>query len=1018
MMQTAGAFSVALAGSKEAGAGPRALQRLGGPDWVVSTVSAEAGGGTGAGSVILGQDPGIAVSVLALAEIGQAVGRTPLGLAAASPLSFDGSSGQLAIRTVGGEHTVREALTADGFVDVTLDGQEHSSNPRSASFDGAIAGASGATLAGIRFDGSGQDTLTLGSQHLANGFTLQAAGATVLTENVAAAGPLMIQAPNITVNGTLQGSSVSLAASAWVNVNAAGRIGSGTAVSGSDIGIAADVFVNSGQLHADGPSGGQIDIQANKILNAGPITAEATGPSMNGGQVHIAFTDSYVATTAAVISAGSATGRSGSLTVNGGSTGRLYSSGRHMATGSVGGSIDLLGREVVLSGATVDASGERGGGSVRIGGDVQARDPSFANTQTVTITPASTIRADAVRSGAGGRVSIWADQSTSFAGSVSARGGPAGGSGGLIEVSGKGDLTYAASADASAPSGKSGTLLLDPKNIIISDTLTGIFPQFDLIDPHPTAGDSFGSIVSVVGNGNVVVANPPDDFGGPGAGAVYLFDGSSGALVSSLIGSHANDAVGSAIYSYSPIVRLTNGNYLVVSPGWNSNRGAVTWASGRTGISGVVSDGNSLVGSNPGNEYTGDMVGVFGYVFPLSNGNYVVGSRNGGDGAVTWGNGNIGISGIVTEANSLIGGGSIVLLTNGNYLVVNPGWNGGRGAVTWGDGTTGIRGMVSAGNSLVGGNPGDYLGLSVTSAHYSAYSVFALSNGNYIVVSNAWNGYRGAVTWGDGNTGISGIVSEVNSLVGSTPGDGDPRSANSGDLVGFGITFLPNGNYVVKSPDWNEQRGAVTWGNGRASVSGTVSAANSLVGTDPGDLSFSTSVTPLSDSNYLVLSPNWNNQRGAATWANGSTGISGPISAVNSLVGSNPGDQVSSGYPYLTSLRNGNYVIESPLWNSARGAATWGDASSGVRGVVSEANSLIGSNPGDSVGLSGTPLSNGNFLVQSDMWNGGRGALTWGNGSTGITGTLSAANSLIGGSAGDQVRFLGHSLDQRQLRRR
>jgi hypothetical protein len=71
------------------------------------------------------------------------------------------------------------------------------------------------------------------------------------------------------------------------------------------------------------------------VLNAGPITADGTGLGGSGGHVHIAFTGAYVATTAAVISASSAAGPAGHVTIDGGSTGRLYSSGRHQATGAV-----------------------------------------------------------------------------------------------------------------------------------------------------------------------------------------------------------------------------------------------------------------------------------------------------------------------------------------------------------------------------------------------------------------------------------------------------------------------------------------------------------------------------------------------------------------------------------------------------------------------------------------------------------------------------------------------------------
>src|SRR5207245_3081671 len=113
--------------------------------------------------------------------------------------------------------------------------------------------------------------------------------------------------------------------------------------------------------------------------------ADGTGWGGNGGQVQIAFADSYVATTAAVMSASSAAGPGGYLTIDGGSTGHLFSSGRHLATGSVGGAVDLFGRDVVLGGAMIDASGEAGGGSVRIGGDLHGRNPAGGHAQAGTV---------------------------------------------------------------------------------------------------------------------------------------------------------------------------------------------------------------------------------------------------------------------------------------------------------------------------------------------------------------------------------------------------------------------------------------------------------------------------------------------------------------------------------------------------------------------------------------------------------------------------------------------------------
>src|SRR5262249_46642078 len=157
----------------------------------------------------------------------------------------------------------------------------------------------------------------------------------------------------------------------------------------------------------------------------------------------------------------------------------------------------------VLSGATVDASGESGGGRVQVGGDKQAHDSILNAADTVTVTTASTIRADALRRGDGGQGSLWAEQATAFDGTVSARGGPTGGSGGFIDVSGRGNMHFGGSADAGASSGQKGALLLDPKNLTIDATSAGPFPQFDLIDPHPTAGNGFGTRLAVLRNGNV-----------------------------------------------------------------------------------------------------------------------------------------------------------------------------------------------------------------------------------------------------------------------------------------------------------------------------------------------------------------------------------------------------------------------------------------------------------------------------------------------------------------------------------
>ncbi len=436
--------------------------------------------------------------------------------------------------------------------------------------------------------------------------------------------------------------------------------------------------------------------------------------------------------------------------------------------------------------------------------------------------------------------------------------------------------------------------------------------------------------------------------------------------------------------------------------------GAVTWGNGATGISGVVSSSNSLVGSTASDNV--------GNVTSLTNGNYIVSSPfwdgTAADvGAATWGNGATGITGAVSSSNSLVGstasdqvGNGVTALTNGNYVVRNPVWDGAAGnvgAATWGNGATGITGAVSSSNSLVGSTASDSVGI-----------VTALTNGNYVVTSSGWDGAAanvGAATWGNGATGITGAVSSLNSLVGST--------ANN-NVGASGVTALTNGNYVVRSPFWDGTAadvGAATWGNGATGITGAVSSSNSLVGSTLNDNIGNNGVTALTNGNYVVRSSIWDGAAanvGAATWGNGASGITGAVSSSNSLVGSTLNDNV--GGNGVTALTNGNYVVSSSSWDGAAiniGAVTWGNGATGITGAVSSSNSLVGSTANDSVGGGGvTALTNGNYVVSSSSWDGAAadvGAATWGDGATGISGAVSSANSLVGSTANDSVSNFG-----------
>jgi hypothetical protein len=584
----------------------------------------------------------------------------------------------------------------------------------------------------------------------------------------------------------------------------------------------------------------------------------------------------------------------------------------------------------------------------------------------------------------------------------------------------------------------------------------------EFADPNPNPGNSFGARVVPLDSGNVVVTSPFDDAGGTDAGAVYLFNGMTGALISTLRGSHAGDQIGS-----QNIITLPGGNFLILSPKWDNGAvkeaGAITFGNGTSGVSGTVGIANSLVGS-----HENDTVGSES-LFVLSNGNYLYRTLAWyeGRGAVTFGSGTNGVKGELSASNSLVGskagdqvGKSLYQLTSGGYVIASPQWDKGAvenaGAVTWGSSTTGVKGVISASNSLVGSVTGDAVGSNgvtvLSNGNYVVSSpdcdvngivnagaatwgngmtgvkgavgaansligstlndsvgvVTPLPNGNYLVNSISWDngatGNVGAVTWANGATGIKGTISAANSLVGSSAND------FIGDVVG-GVVVLSNGNYIVRSYRWDNgsavDAGAVTWANGTAGVKGTISAANSLVGDRTGNSIGSGAITELPSGAYLIQSPTWDilpaADVGAVTWVSGIGPISGVVSAANSLVGSSANDRV--GTWTITVLTNGNYVVPTPNWKNgtaaSAGAVTWGSGTSGVKGVVSVANSLIGAKLGDNIGSRGiVPLANGNYVVRSNAWDNGSaidaGAVTWGSGTTGVKGVVSSTNSLVG----------------------
>jgi hypothetical protein len=145
----------------------------------------------------------------------------------------------------------------------------------------------------------------------------------------------------------------------------------------------------------------------------------------------------------------------------------------------------------------------------------------------------------------------------------------------------------------------------------------------------PTGSGTFGSNITVLPNGNYVITDQNYSEGGiNNIGAVYLYNGSTNALISTLKGSTANDRVGTTIRT------MSNRNFVVGSPNWSNcsaiSARAATFSNGVTGLNGAVSSSNSLVGST-----ANDGVGV--NISFLVNGNYVVSSPWWANGSLPYG---------------------------------------------------------------------------------------------------------------------------------------------------------------------------------------------------------------------------------------------------------------------------------------------------------------------------------------------------------------------------------------------
>lgn len=210
----------------------------------------------------------------------------------------------------------------------------------------------------------------------------------------------------------------------------------------------------------------------NAVSNSGTIMADG-GTVLMTAKAARQVVNNVINMSGVVQARGAVQGNGGEIVLLGGDQGTVSVSGKldvsSRGTGGKGGKVVVTGETVKLASATIDASGDTGGGQVFVGGGAHGQTPSIINAQTVSVDQNSVITADALANGNGGQVVFWSNQNTNFAGYASAIAGSEGGNGGFIEVSGR-NLDVAGTVDAHASHGAAGNVLFDPATIVIGTT--------------------------------------------------------------------------------------------------------------------------------------------------------------------------------------------------------------------------------------------------------------------------------------------------------------------------------------------------------------------------------------------------------------------------------------------------------------------------------------------------------------------------------------------------------------------
>ncbi|MDD5332156.1 MAG: filamentous hemagglutinin N-terminal domain-containing protein, partial [Rhodoferax sp.] len=770
-----------------------------------------------------------------------------------------------------------------------------------------------------------------------------------------------------------------------------------------------DQAVNLGTLKGDA-----VAIFAGTLKHSGLI--QATTASLEGGKVVLkAAGDAYV-----------------------------EGSGKIVASGSVGGSVDVLGQRVALTDqAQIDVSGEKGGGTVRVGGDYQGKNPDVQNASMSYFGQQTSIKADATGSGDGGKVIVWADDTTRAYGSISATGGATGGNGGLVETSGKRALEVAGiRVDASARQGNRGLWLLDPSDITVTHGAAGAFVDGAGLFNPTTSPSSIGDseISAPLNSGTDVTLQTSGGITGTGTGAIVVngsADSGGAAVITHNIGlgartltlstlgtinihSGANINGLGGIYTLNVALNGSSGNTIA---GTIDNKGGTTTLTGATTLSssGTIKNGTltsvaTLTSSNgtlDGVTLSGTLgFGGSGNTF-INNGITLAGGAVVNKGASNWFFGSAGTQHIASRGTGTINNAGGTLYAGYGVLSQTLQIDSGITYQGYGSLTDSSAASIINAGTISSNTAAQTLTLSPTNFTNSATGVINAAAGTLAINASSAT----APSWSNANTsglqvGASGTLNLGGSFVTSSLGTIAHATGGvvniTGTLDNTGSTLNLDGTGQFGTGGLTTLTGTIKNGTLSSTTATLTSSGGTLDGvTLSGTLGFGGSGNTFIN-NGITLASGAVVNKGASNWFFGSAGTQHIASRGTGTI-NNAGGTLYAGYGVLSQTLQ----IDSGITYQGYGSLTDSSAAS-----IINAGTISSNTAAQTLTLSPTNFTNsatgvinaaaGTLAINAS----GATAPSWSNANTsglqvGASGTLNLGGSFVTASLGTIAHAIG-----------